>query len=204
MTRRWTTMALLLAALGFSLPAAANCHEGHDGAPMPPPPPTQQTMIQGEFSLMDVKTGERMESATFDGEWRLVFFGFTQCAYVCPTGLALMGRIMAELDEQDVGLVPIFITVDPERDAPDTMKAYLEYFDERIVGLHGSRAEIDAAMDSFRIEAAKVDSESPDQYQLDHPGVMMLMNPEGDFELLIPSEGDAKELAGRLVGAIGN
>ena len=204
MARSLLKMALVLAAFGLSAPAGAHCHPGHGDEPMPPPPPATESLIEGEFSLTDVKTDQRVERSTYDGQWRLVFFGFTKCTYVCPTGLALMGRIMGELDAQGVSLVPMFITVDPERDTPEVMRTYLEYFDERIVGLYGSRAEIDAAMASFRIEAPKVEIKSSTEYQLDHPGLMMLMDPEGAYLLHIPSEGDAKELAGRLVGAIGH
>ena len=204
MWRRFACLVTLAAALGVSAPAGAHCHPGHGDEPMPPPPPELESLIEGHFDLTDVATGERVQRASYDGQWRLVFFGFTNCTYVCPTGLALMGRILAELDERGASLVPIFITVDPERDTVEVMSKYLEHFDERIVGLHGSRAEIEAAMASFRIEAEKVEEKTPEVYQLDHPGLMMLMDPEGEYHLHIPSEGDAGELAAKLFAAIGS
>jgi len=165
---------------------------------MGPPPTLQGSQVDGRFHLLDVKGGDWVTQDTYDGQWRLVFFGFTSCHVVCPTGLALMDGIVDELAADGVDIVPIFITVDPARDTPEKMAKYLAHFDERIVGLGGPAADVEAAMRSFRIEAPKMEVRSETEYQLDHPALMMLMDPSGKYVKHIPSAGDAKEQAQAL------
>lgn len=169
------------------------------------PPPAAPALVKGEFELTNAKTGKPANKATFDGSHRLVFFGFTHCRVVCPIGLNLMGQIMKELDQQSTEvppLVPIFISIDPERDSAERMKEYLEHFDERLVGLRGSDEETAKAMKSFRIEAPKMEVRSDTDYQFDHPSLIMLMGPKGDYLKSIPSSGKARDLVDQLLKAI--
>ena len=196
-------LAVGLALLVGPAPTAdAHCHPGHEDGPMGPPPQLDRGAVKGEFDLVDVNTGARVTHDSLDGSWRLVFFGFTSCHVVCPTGLLLMSGLVDALDQAGVAIVPVFITVDPDRDTPDRMRAYLGNFDARIVGLRGTDDALAAAMRSFRIEAPKMEVRSETEYQLDHPALMMLMDPSGAYVRHIPSAGDTQVLADQLLEAI--
>ena len=110
--------------------------------------------------------------------------------------------LVDRLGQSEFDVVPIFITVDPQRDTPAAMKEYLAYFDRRIVGLSGSETDIAKAMKSFRIEAPKIGVLSKSVYQLDHPALMMLMDPVGQYVEHIQSSGNLDTLATTLISAI--
>lgn len=190
---------VLLTTIACHTSAYAHCHPGHvEGDSMAPPPELHQAQVKGEFRLTDVKTGKTVERTSYDGRWRLVFFGFTRCHTVCPTGLVQMASLVDRLEQAQVDIVPLFITVDPLRDTPQSMKEYLTNFDQRIVGLSGSPAEVEKAMKSFRIEAPRIEVMSETVYQLDHPALMMLMAPDGKYVRYIPSSGNPDALATEL------
>ena len=138
--------------------------------------------INGDFTLVDERN-QPVTSASYDGKWRLMYFGYSFCPDVCPMDLATMGgalRLLAEQDPQAMDkLQPLFLTVDPERDTPEVMAEYTDHFHPAIVGLTGSRAEVDAALGNFRIYAAKVPGETDDSYTYDHSALFYLMDPKG-------------------------
>ena len=202
MTRSPILLGLVLALAVAPAPAVADhCHDEHGSGDMGPPPELEG-VVKGEFSLTDVKTGEAATQRSYDGRIRLVFFGFTHCTVVCPTGLMLMSDLVKELESQDIEIVPIFITIDPKRDTAERLAGYLQNFDERIVGLRGGDDATRAAMKSFRIEAPKIEVKSETDYQFDHPTLIMLMDREGRYVKSIPSSGAADELAKQLVQAM--
>ena len=86
--------------------------------------------------------GQAVSHEDFRGRWQLIAFGYTFCPDICPTTLVEMAAIMKALGEQAGKLQPLFISVDPERDKPEALKAYTEFFDPRIIGLSGSPALI--------------------------------------------------------------
>ena len=130
--------------------------------------------IGGPISLLDA-SGKRVTEAAFKGKPSLVFFGFTRCPEVCPTTLsdisALLGRLGPDADRLNV----IFITIDPERDKPETLKEYLSNFDARIVGLSGSTEEIDRAARAFRVFYKRSPTSGGD-YTMDHSTFTYLMD----------------------------
>ena len=175
------------------------------GTGTPPPPPETGALVKGEFNLTNVKTGGKAAKSSFDGSYRLVFFGFTHCRVICPTGLKLMADIARELDKQPGGppeLVSLFISIDPKRDSAERLAKYLAAFDTRIIGLRGDIGEVRQAMKSFRIEAPRTEVRSETDYQLDHPAIIMLMDRNGEYMKSIPSSGDPADLAGELMEAI--
>jgi len=140
-----------------------------------------KALIESEFSLVD-HTGEPVTDEDFEGEWQLVFFGFTYCPDVCPTTLNDVSIVLEELGDQAEQVQPLFISVDPERDTPDVMADYVANFDPRIVGLTGSPEQIEKAAKAFRAYYAKVDQEgAPDGYTMDHSAFLYLMTPEGAY-----------------------
>jgi protein SCO1 len=138
--------------------------------------------IGGPFSLVD-ESGRRVTSDTFKGQWRLMYFGFTYCPDVCPVDTANMAAGLKAFEAADpkraAKVQPLFLTVDPERDTPAILAEFTDAFHPRLLGLTGSRAEVDAALKSFRVYASKVPGATEGSYTFDHLAVVYLMDPEG-------------------------
>ncbi|MGR3444420.1 MAG: SCO family protein [Roseovarius sp.] len=163
-------------------------------AQTPPAPPaprvTGEAAITNAYTLTD-HTGRSVTANSFDGQWQLVFFGFTHCPDICPTTLAYMARVMDELGPNAAQVTPIFVTVDPARDTRDVMAAYVEAFHPRMVGLTGTEAQVAEAAGNFRVwyERAE-DTTAPDGYTMAHSGHIYVMAPDGRF-VDVWLEGDA-------------
>jgi protein SCO1/2 len=110
----------------------------------------------------------------------LVFFGYTFCPDVCPTTLAVMSAALDKMGPDADRIVPIFISVDPERDTPEVVKAYLSAFGTRFVGLTGSDEEIAAVAKAYRVYVQAHKDQGAD-YTVDHSGVVYLMDKSGAF-----------------------
>jgi len=156
--------------------------------------------VGGAFTLVD-QNGSTVTDRTFLGKPHLVFFGFTHCPDVCPTKLFEISEALRATADKGRDLRALFITVDPERDTPDVLKSYLGSFDDRIVGLTGDRAAIDAAVKAFRAYARKVPLKDGD-YTMEHTALVYLMGKDGRFvgafNLDRPPEQAAQELIQRL------
>ena len=144
-----------------------------------PPPTSDAYEIGGTFELT-TQHGTRFTEADIKGKPYLVFFGFTHCPEVCPTTLFELTGILTELGPDADKLVPIFITVDPERDTQEYLSSYLGAFDRRIVGLRGSSEETAAVARLFRATYKKVPLEGGD-YTMDHTAIIYLMDRQGRF-----------------------
>ncbi len=151
-----------------------------------PPAPTSgfvqgegQADIGGPFSLID-HNGVRRTEADFLGKYTLVFFGYTYCPDVCPTTLAVLSAVLREMGETADRVVPVLISVDPARDTPEAMRAYLSAFDPRFVGLTGSEEEIAEAARVYRVYYQSHVQDGPN-YTVDHSSVIYLMGPDGNF-----------------------
>jgi protein SCO1/2 len=153
-------------------------------------------LIGGPFTLTD-GTGARRSDTEFRGRHMLVYFGFTNCPDLCPTALLAITQAMEKLGAKAKALVPVFITVDPERDTPDKLKIYGENFDKRIVMLTGTPAEIAAVARAYRVYYAKRKLDDGD-YTMDHSGYMYLMGPDGKFITHFRSAISADNLAAAL------
>jgi protein SCO1/2 len=163
------------------------------------PTATGTALVGGAFSLVD-HTGARVTDATFRGKYMLIFFGFTYCPDICPTELQVISAALDELGPKGAAIQPIFITVDPERDSPETMKAYVANFHPRMVGLTGSMEEIANVAKAYRVYFKK--SGEGDAYLMDHSSIVYLMDKEGKFLKHFTYSADAKVLAKGLSEAI--
>jgi cytochrome oxidase Cu insertion factor (SCO1/SenC/PrrC family) len=144
-------------------------------------PSQGKALIESDFSLVD-HTGEPVTDENFAGKWQLVFFGFTYCPDICPTTLSDVSMVLEELGDDADQVQPLFITVDPERDTPEVMAAYVANFDPSIVGLTGSPEQIKQAARAFRAYYAKVKQEgTSDSYTMDHSAFLYLMDPKGAY-----------------------
>jgi len=140
---------------------------------------TGTAQIGGPFSLID-QNGRKRSSADFRGRFMLIYFGYSYCPDVCPTTLSLMGDALEKLGAQTDRVVPVFITIDPERDTPAKLKPYMASFGPRFVGLTGDLANIKKAADLYRVYIKKEPLEGGG-YGMDHSSVIYLMGPDGSF-----------------------
>lgn len=152
--------------------------------------------VGGPFTLTDMN-GRTVTNKDFEGSPALLFFGFTRCPDVCPTALAQMSDVLAALGP-DARINVLFVSVDPERDTPASLKDYLSSFDKRIVGLWGDPATTAKVMKSFRAFAAKVPLKDGD-YTMDHTAIVYLLDKQGRFvnafNLDRPAKDAARDLA---------
>ena len=137
--------------------------------------------IGGPFTLID-HHGNKVTEASYPGQYKLIYFGFTYCPAICPTELQKMRQAVKALpSEMAEKIQPLFITTDPERDSVAVMKDYVSLFDPRLVGLTGTIPQIEHIKKAYRIFAVKVQDESMDEYTIDHSSFTYLMSPEGDL-----------------------
>jgi len=150
--------------------------------------------IGGAFSLVD-HTGRPVTDASWRGRWMLVYFGYTTCPDLCPTELQTVASALELLGPQAAQLVPLFITIDPERDTPDRLAGYVKLFDDRLIGLTGTPAQIAAVARAYRVYYAKVPAKESTPYMMDHSSFLYLMGPDGTLRALFRPGTGAPELA---------
>lgn len=170
---------------------------------LPSPRITGEAAITNAYTLTD-HTGRSLTADSFDGQWQMVFFGFTHCPDICPTTLAYMAQVMDELGTDAARVTPIFITVDPARDTADVMSAYVEAFHPRMVGLTGTEAQVAEAAGNFRVwyERAE-DASMPDGYSMAHAGHIYVMAPDGRFvDVWLEGDAPAEAFASDLLNLI--
>lgn len=120
----------------------------------------------------------------FKGKVVFVFFGFTQCPDVCPTTMAELAEVRRRLGADGDKVQGVFVTVDPDRDTPEVLKAYLGNLDKDFIGLRGSKEETDAASREFKVFYQKVPTQG-DQYTIDHTAGGYLFDPAGRVRLFV-------------------
>ncbi len=112
--------------------------------------------------------GQKRSLKDFRGKVVVVFFGYTQCPDVCPTSMQELAEVKQMLGQDGDRLQGIFVTVDPERDTPPVLKAYMANFDPSFLALSGTPEEIAAVAKDFKIYFKKVDGKTPTSYTMDH------------------------------------
>lgn len=165
----------------------------------------------GPFTLTD-QNGRRVSDRDFRGRFMLVYFGFTHCVDVCPIDLALQHQALIEIGDLAERVQPLFVTVDPARDRPEVLKAYLANFHPATLGLTGSEPEIAAVAKAYRVHRRKVALDHPDaahlrdaagSYIVDHGTLTFLMGPDGSFRTLIPHDVTSERLTAILKDYLG-
>lgn len=168
------------------------------GAAKPAEPPLAGAKIGGAFTLTD-QNGKTVRDSDFAGKYRIVYFGYTYCPDVCPTDMAKIGQAMKLLDQQAprvaARVVPIFITVDPERDTPAVIKQFVANFHPRIVGLTGSPQAIAAVARNYAIYFNKQPPAAGGGYMVDHVAIAYLMGPNGEPIATLPIDKDGAAIA---------
>ena len=143
---------------------------------------TGTALIGGPFTLVG-RDGKPVTDRAFRGKYMLVFFGFTHCPDICPAELQVMSAALDELGPKANEIIPIFITLDPERDTPPVVTGYVMNFSPRFVGLTGSPEQIAEAAKAYRVTYSKFQEEGakPDDYSIDHSALVYLMGKDGEY-----------------------
>lgn len=135
-----------------------------------------------DFSMPD-QHGQRRSMADFKGKVVLVFFGFTQCPDVCPTTLGDLAAVKKKLGAKGDKLQVIFASVDPARDTPEILQAYLANFDPSFLALRGSDEETARMAKDFKVYYKRVEGQTPGSYTMDHTAGDYIFDPEGRLRL---------------------
>ena len=135
-----------------------------------------------DFSLTD-HNGQRRSIKDFQGKVVIVFFGFTQCPDVCPTSMQELAQVKQELGADGDRLQGIFISVDPERDTLEMLKAYMANFDPGFLALRPTTEELPALTKNFKIYYKKVDGTTPTSYTMDHSAGSYVYDPQGRLRI---------------------
>lgn len=159
---------------------------------------TGKALVGGPFTLTD-HTGKRVTEKDFLGQPLLIFFGFTNCPDICPSGLQVISAALDKLGEKGAKVTPVFITLDAQRDTPEKLAEYVKSFHPRLVGLTGSEAELAAAAKAYRVYAQKVsDDATPGSYTYDHAAIIYLMGADGAFVTHIPHTTNVEQVVSIL------
>lgn len=151
-----------------------------------------------DFSLVD-HNGKTRSLRDFAGKVVVVFFGYTQCPDVCPTSMSELAEIRKLLGADGDRLQGIFITVDPDRDTPEVLKAYMENFDPSFLALRPTSPEQLAQLaKDFKAYYKKVDGRTPTSYTMDHSAGSYVFDPQGRIRLFTRYGTGAPALAGDL------
>lgn len=134
----------------------------------------------GDFSLLDHR-GDAFTPERLEGEWTLIFFGFTNCPDICPTTMAFLDRFIGELEGTEAeDTEVVMISVDPARDSVGQLASYVPYFNEDFTGVTGDFLDLFRFATNLNTPFRKVPGQGED-YVVDHSANVVLINPRGDY-----------------------
>jgi protein SCO1 len=148
----------------------------YQGSLIDPPAPAP------DFELID-QHGQPYRLSDQKGKVVLVFFGYTHCPDVCPVTLTDFKQIKTQLGNQSKDVAFLFITADPERDTTEQLKKYLENFDTDFIGLTQERSLLEPVWNDYGVYQAKVESNDPDNYLVDHSARTYTIDKNGNLRL---------------------
>ena len=179
-------------ATAAALSLLGGCGKGGEGGT------SGTTQSPGGFTAIDITgasyasrlelpdpSGQVRRLDEFKGRVVVVFFGYTQCPDVCPTTLADLAGVRKALGADGARIQPIFVSVDPQRDTPEVLKAYAQAFGDDVVALRGDEAQTKAAAQEFKVFFAKVPGKTPDTYTIDHTAGSYVFDTQGRIRLFM-------------------
>ncbi|XP_004492460.1 protein SCO1 homolog 1, mitochondrial [Cicer arietinum] len=164
-------------------------------------PSAGKAAIGGPFELTN-HHGKRVTEKDFMGKWTLLYFGFTHCPDICPEELVKLAAAVDKIKEKGgIETVPVFISVDPERDTVEQVAEYVKEFHPKLIGLTGSSDEIKNVARAYRVYYMKTTEEDSD-YLVDHSIVIYLMAPDMGFVKFFGKNNDVDSLADGVIKEI--
>ena len=157
----------------------------------PPPPPVDH------FRLIDTK-GEAFDENKLTNRWTLIFFGYTHCPDICPTTMHTLKQVREKLAGHNVfernGQV-LFVSVDAERDTPEVLRAYTDYFNPEFLAAAAPNDELYRLTGQFGMQIMKISGDKPDEYYFDHPASILLVGPDNRVTGVFAPPLDASDIA---------
>lgn len=198
MQNRWLIVATVVAAAAAGVGAAVLLTaqtplELHSGTALSEPRPL------ADFALVD-QQGSAFTRDNLKGRWTLLFAGFTNCPDICPTTLAQLGQLQTEL--ADERLQVLFLTVDPNRDTPERIAAYLAHFGRGLVGATGTAAQVESFAGQLGLAHVRIPGPG-DSYTVDHSAALVLIDPRARIAGYFTPPHNTNALAADLAGIKG-
>ncbi|MBA3537723.1 MAG: SCO family protein [Tatlockia sp.] len=152
-----------------------------------------------QFALTGIDN-QPFTNASLKGQWTMVFFGFTNCGFVCPTTMAELAKMYRILEEKKVSPLPkvVMISIDPERDNPDKLNSYVKAFHSHFYGARGGEDVVREMTKEMGIAYTKIALSAPsdkDSYDMQHSGAVILFNPKGELSAFFTTPHQAGLLA---------
>jgi protein SCO1 len=173
------------------------------GTDNPQQPPRIGVQIDASFAGLRDPRGEPLDERSIAGRYRLVTFGFTTCPDVCPLTLLGVHQALDQLGPDATRVLPIFISVDPQRDTPELLTAYVNSFDRRIMALAGPSEVLARIASHYRVVYRKKALDATaGPYVVEHTAVAILVDPQQRIQALIPTSEPPAQIASQIVAAL--
>lgn len=152
-----------------------------------------------EFVLQETK-GTPFTLASLKNHYSIVFFGYTSCPDVCPTTLLVLSRLYKKLEQagESKDIQVVFVSVDPKRDNAKKLEKYVSYFNKAFIGVTGKAEQIAVLAGQLGASYKVNDQGKSDNYEVDHTGLMFVVNPDGEFAAILSPPHDADLIRSRL------
>ena len=138
------------------------------------------TLVGGSYSLTD-HNGNSVTDKSFSDKFKIIYFGYTFCPDICPTGMAVISQALDLLGNKAQRIKPLFITVDPKRDNIEIMAEYHSHFHPSFSNLTGTLDQIRRVAKLYRVYYKKSDASEAENYLMDHSSIMYVLSPEGEY-----------------------
>lgn len=159
------------------------------------------SLVGGPFQLTD-HTGAKVTDTDFADAHKIVYFGYTFCPDVCPTGLTVITEALDLLGPKAKNVKPLFITVDPERDTVPVLADYQQHFHPSFSNLTGTPEQIADVARAYRVFYQKAEVDGSSDYLMDHSAVTYLMAPGGGFLAHFGPDTTPEQLAEAIRGLL--
>jgi protein SCO1/2 len=190
MLRILVVALVVLVAAMFLLPRAQRGAEPQNATVLPEPRPL------ADVRFVD-KTGNETHLSDFKGDFTLLFFGFTNCPDVCPLTLSLLAQVRADIASRAPRLTPrvLFVSVDPDRDTPERIAAYLNGFDPEFLGVTASDEELEPLLAALGVAVEKHDHGAGASYNVVHNSAIYVLDPNAQWLAVSTGPHDPKVVA---------
>jgi cytochrome oxidase Cu insertion factor (SCO1/SenC/PrrC family) len=153
-----------------------------------------KAQVGGPFTLTD-QYGNSRSLGDFRGKFVLLYFGYAFCPDVCPTDLAAMAQAIRTLGKEGDKLLPVFVTLDPERDTQELLRNYVAAFHPRFVALRGTEDEVRRVATAYKVYFEKVKPPGSSAYLIDHMAFVFLLDRDGKYLAFFPPGTNAERMA---------